>query len=232
MGEDFNKTSDDRGISRRAAVGKLAAGGAVAWSAPVLLSKVAHASGSSDVPTEPECIVIEWLGINAWRSSFQAPLPEWADDPGEQFFIIAVVVGGYIQQELINPPLGTLFEVCVGESVIVRPFEPSEGGGGESGAPGFAAAAATDESTETTEAPAPETTAAPAPETTAAPAPETTEAPAPETTEAPEKTIPEEEPPAEPVRIFFDWGADSAMSEGDRIGPFEIVEVTEVPVGT
>jgi len=208
MGEDFNKTSDDRGISRRAAVGKLAAGGAVAWSAPVLLSKVAHASGSSDVPTEPECIVIEWLGINAWRSSFQAPLPEWADDPGEQFFIIAVVVGGYIQQELINPPLGTLFEVCVGESVIVRPFEPSEGGGGESGAPGFAAAAATDESTETTEAPAPETT------------------------EAPEKTIPEEEPPAEPVRIFFDWGADSAMSEGDRIGPFEIVEVTEVPVGT
>ena len=216
MGEDFNKTSDDQGISRRAAVGKLAAGTAVAWSAPVLLSKVAHASGSSDVPTEPECIVIEWLGINAWQSSFQAPLPEWADDPGEQYFIIAVVVGGYIQPELINPPLGTLFEVSVGESVIVRPFEPTEGGGGVSGAPGFAAAAATDEGTETT----------------AAPSPETTEAPAPETTEAPEKTIPEEEPPAEPVRLFFDWGADSALSEGDRIGPFQIVEVTEVPVGS
>jgi len=225
---DVSSTEATTGVSRRAAIGKMAVAGAAVWSVPLIVSSRAHATGSAEPAAQGDvqCLTLTFRE-GQWIHTFNAPEPGWYDDEIEKLHVAQVVNGAAIVDEI---PLteGTQVEVCAPHALRIT-FIPL--GGPEGAAPG-----ADDEGTpDTTEAPAPETTAAP--ETTEVPdttiAPETTTAPettaAPETTEVPDTTIApettEQVVDTAPVTIQFNWSSSSPVVEGDLVGPFEVTEV-------
>ena len=247
---DVSSTEATTGVSRRAAIGKMAVAGAAVWSVPLIVSSRAHATGSAEPAAQGDvqCLTLTFRE-GQWINTFNAPEPGWYDDEIEKLHVAQVVNGAAIVDEI---PLteGTRVEVCAPHALRIT-FVPL--GGPEGAAPGT-----DDEGTpDTTEAPAPETTAAPNPETTEAPdttiapettpapettvapetttapettpAPETTAAPTPETTEAPDTTIApettEQVVDTAPVTIQFNWSSSSPVVEGDLVGPFEVTEV-------
>ena len=230
MTEPSTESSRVTDISRRDVITKVAVVGAVAWSVPLLVSTPAHATGSvqgdSDGPID--CIKLMYIGGGAWIPTFAAgQAPDWYNS--EQ--LIEAFVGD--QTTVLVPDVEVA--VCRGETVLLQPVD---GGGGDR--PVLSGRRDDKDKDEDGEEDVPETTEAPAtteaPETTEAPpttqAPPTTEAPpttqAPKTTEPAPAVATSSTTESDPVVIFFDMSADSPMTEGDLIGPFEVVDITHV----
>lgn len=219
-------STDTKTMSRRQALRRGAAAGAVVWAVPMVTSSTAHASGGSNgskIEGRLKSVTCVWDRTNYQpnRGTQTRPKHNYSKD-----VFCEINVGRGWQLLARNQQ----FTIPAGQVLQMRPWS-GHAGGRSAEAPVDGATESQIETVEepTVEAPvAPETTAAPAPETTAAPAvPEPSDG----ATTVPATTVPAAptvattpDPAAYVDTIVIDMTGRTEISIGDVYGYFSIVD--------